>query len=305
MGMSENTGRIGERLVRLGLLSLDEVEQILAQQAREGSRFCSIAVRNGWLTERQALKVLSEQHGCATVRAQTLIRASELNHPDLRVLSLERGAVPFRRYTRTMMLAMPDLASADVLAEFESIHGGLIRPVIALQASIDIALTAWRTPEVDAQTSSSDESTYIHVQDDSSGHTLGTQLKDVNHHDAHLKLARRGLRQALACIESGEWLDATHALTEVVNHDPFDVRSQYYLGMAFAQMNRYKDARRALERALALEPTFFPALLCLATVFEHLGQRKDALTTWRTAAAHADSSVALQMTQARITALST
>lgn len=60
------SSRIGDELIAQGVLSREQVEQILALQQSAGLRFGEAAIRLGHLSERQVQRILSQQFGYAT-----------------------------------------------------------------------------------------------------------------------------------------------------------------------------------------------------------------------------------------------
>ncbi|MGE4335121.1 MAG: capsular biosynthesis protein [Pigmentiphaga sp.] len=60
------SSRIGDELIAQGVLSREQVEQILALQQSAGLRFGEAAIRLDHLSERQVQRILSQQFGYAT-----------------------------------------------------------------------------------------------------------------------------------------------------------------------------------------------------------------------------------------------
>jgi DNA-binding response OmpR family regulator len=131
---------IGRLLVDAGVLGERRVDEVLAVQAREGGRFCTIALRLGLADERALVRVLSRQLGVpgmvlADVQADAATR-------DLlgRDVAERRVALPVRGFNRTLTVLMRDPTDEDALAELQASTGKVVRPLVALEGPLRRAI---------------------------------------------------------------------------------------------------------------------------------------------------------------------
>ena len=79
--------RIGEILVRRGLVTDSQVEQALKLQRETGERMAQVLVQKGWLSERDLLEALSEQLGVPSV----WVRPGAYEPKLIQLIDLEMG----------------------------------------------------------------------------------------------------------------------------------------------------------------------------------------------------------------------
>ena len=75
--------------------------------------------------------------------------------------------------------------------------------------------------------------------------------------------------------------EAVAVLVEILSGDAFDVPALVQLGAALLDAGRAVDARRALQRALRLDPASLSGHLQLGRVAEAEGFTREALDSWR------------------------
>src|SRR5439155_8354376 len=78
--------QLGELLVAEELLTEDELEQALAEQAQSGRLLGQIIVGNGYLSAFSLARVLSEQHGVQLQARQEEPAAEQTMRPELEVV---------------------------------------------------------------------------------------------------------------------------------------------------------------------------------------------------------------------------
>lgn len=128
--------RVGERLIDLSLVSQDQVDAALAEQARSGGKVGDILVHSGALTESNLVAVLSEhldvQHvDLAGHRVDEEI-ASRIPEP----LARELGVVPVALSGGALWVATPTTLSPDARYLLEQAAETDVRELLATRSSI-------------------------------------------------------------------------------------------------------------------------------------------------------------------------
>ncbi|MEW4526295.1 MAG: GspE/PulE family protein [Maioricimonas sp. JB045] len=132
---------LGERLVRAGIISRDELESAINDQASSQMRLGEVLTQMGLVEEEELLPFLGQQLGLPAVR----LREGLLDPSVVRLLPRQKAAslhalVMFRvRDTLTVGMAEPqNLRHID---EIERVTGYRVRPVLVLRSAIERLLT--------------------------------------------------------------------------------------------------------------------------------------------------------------------
>jgi type IV pilus assembly protein PilB len=128
--------RLGERLIKGGLITHAELESALAQQGT-GIRIGELLVKLGFLQEDELLPYLAEQMGVPYARVREGLIDPEVVKTIPREVAEEIcGLVLFRvKGELTVALADPlDLSALDLLEQLTSLR---IRPVLAMRSSLE------------------------------------------------------------------------------------------------------------------------------------------------------------------------
>lgn len=130
------TLRIGELMVKAGLITMDQLAQAVEAQKKEGGRIGQILVKMGYLSEKELVDFLSRQFR---------IRSVALNDvaipPDLIKLVPGRLAkkflmIPIQRVGSTLTIAMSDPTNMVALDDVKFMTGYNIQPVLAPESSV-------------------------------------------------------------------------------------------------------------------------------------------------------------------------
>lgn len=136
-GATARRRRIGETLVRLGLITGEQNEHALAEQQRTGSRLGEILVASGALGESDLSAVLAEQfrlqHVDLTGYEPDLEVTGMLPEPVVRTLR----CVPLAADASTLYVAVADELTDDVLRMLSDYTGLVIKSMLATRTSID------------------------------------------------------------------------------------------------------------------------------------------------------------------------
>ena len=123
--------RIGDLLLREGLVTQDQLNKALAEQRNNGTRVGYALVKLGFVKETDLTRMLARQHKMPAVdltKFQVDPRIAKLIPGEL---ALKHSVLPLKRDGRTLTVAMSDPASMSVLDDIKFITRLDIFPVIA------------------------------------------------------------------------------------------------------------------------------------------------------------------------------
>ena len=123
--------RIGDLLLREGLVTQDQLTKALAEQRHNGTRVGYNLVKLGFVKETDLTRMLARQHKMPAVdltKFQVDPRVAKLIPGEL---ALKHSVLPLKRDGRTLTVAMSDPASMSVLDDIKFITRLDIFPVIA------------------------------------------------------------------------------------------------------------------------------------------------------------------------------
>jgi type IV pilus assembly protein PilB len=123
--------RIGDLLLREGLVTQDQLNKALAEQRHNGTRVGYNLVKLGFIKETDLTRMLARQHKMPAVdltKFQVDPRIAKLIPAEL---ALKHSVLPLKRDGRTLTVAMSDPASMSVLDDIKFITRLDIFPVIA------------------------------------------------------------------------------------------------------------------------------------------------------------------------------
>jgi type IV pilus assembly protein PilB len=125
------TPRIGDLLLREGLVTQDQLNKALTEQRHNGTRVGYNLVKLGFVKETDLTRMLARQHKMPAVdltKFQVDPRVAKLIPGEL---ALKHSVLPLKRDGRTLTVAMSDPASMSVLDDIKFITRLDIFPVIA------------------------------------------------------------------------------------------------------------------------------------------------------------------------------
>ncbi|MGC8916230.1 MAG: hypothetical protein ACP5NF_04560 [Thermoanaerobaculum sp.] len=139
--------RLGEILLEKGAVSLDGLRSALEACRRHGGSLGGWLMRLGLVTESKLLEALSEQTGCPPVSALDLAAAPREIRTLIPLTFAKRHmVVPFARQGRNLDVAMLNPNDLVLLDELASMTGMVIRPHVATEAALSVALALPATP---------------------------------------------------------------------------------------------------------------------------------------------------------------
>ena len=125
------TPRIGDLLLREGLITQDQLNKALQEQRQSGTRVGYNLVKLGYVKETDLTRMLARQHKMPAVdltKFQVDGRIAKLIPGEL---ALKHNVLPLKRDGRTLTIAMSDPATMSVLDDIKFITRLDIFPVIA------------------------------------------------------------------------------------------------------------------------------------------------------------------------------
>jgi type IV pilus assembly protein PilB len=128
---AKNSPRIGELLLREGLVTQEQLTKALQEQKHNGTRVGYNLVKLGYVKETDLTRMLARQHKMPAVdlsKFQVDPRIAKLIPGEL---AMKHSVLPLKRDGRTLTVAMSDPASMSVLDDIKFITRLDIFPVIA------------------------------------------------------------------------------------------------------------------------------------------------------------------------------
>jgi len=128
---TKNAPRIGDLLLKEGLITQDQLNKALQEQRNNGTRVGYNLVKLGYVKETDLTRMLARQHKMPAVdltKFQVDPRIAKLIPAEL---ALKHSVLPLKRDGRTLTVAMSDPATMSVLDDIKFITRLDIFPVIA------------------------------------------------------------------------------------------------------------------------------------------------------------------------------
>jgi type IV pilus assembly protein PilB len=129
--------KIGELLLKAGLITKEQLEEALAKQRETGKRVGSILKELGYITEKQLVEVLARQYGVPA------IDLSNVKEIDKKVLSLvppelcyQYQILPIAKRGSVLFIAMVDPSNVQAIEDIRFRTGLDVEPVIALESAL-------------------------------------------------------------------------------------------------------------------------------------------------------------------------
>ncbi|NTU70275.1 MAG: Flp pilus assembly complex ATPase component TadA [Coriobacteriia bacterium] len=132
--------RMGEVLVRIGMISEEQLRGALDEQASSGGRLGDVLVRGGAVTEDQLAAGLAEQKGLEYVSLSSLT-IDDVAANLLPAHFLQRKSIlPVGFDDGRLVLAMSDPLDVEAIDETEMLTGYRVTPIVATARQIDHAI---------------------------------------------------------------------------------------------------------------------------------------------------------------------
>ncbi|MCX7048724.1 MAG: protein kinase [Candidatus Sumerlaeota bacterium] len=136
--------RLGDRLVRAGVITREQLRQALARQKIEGHRLGYNLISLNYLTEENLVSFLSEQYRVPSIILDAGAISAEVDSLLDMDFMVQREVVPIMRAGRTLTLGMVDPSDEETIREVERRSNLQVHPVIACQSAMRRALARQR-----------------------------------------------------------------------------------------------------------------------------------------------------------------
>lgn len=159
--------RLGDRLLRAGILTEAEIESALLEQSNNNLRLGETLLMMGFLDEEELLPHMEQQLDVSAVR----LRDGIIDPEAVRMLPKSKAeaikAIVLFKVRETVTVAMADPNDLQQIDEIERLTGCVVRPVFALQLSLEAMLERCYEADfsVDAVTADLDADA-IEIQED-------------------------------------------------------------------------------------------------------------------------------------------
>ena len=141
--MANTKERLGDKLIRLGLITPEQLEIALKEQKRTGELLGEVLLRLGFLTEEQLMQVLSEQKGIERASLSSyLIDPTIINLIPKKVAERFK-VIPISREKNTLILGMVnpfDIEAIDVVSRLTNLK---VKPVSITEEEFESAFNKY------------------------------------------------------------------------------------------------------------------------------------------------------------------
>ena len=132
--------KMGELLVRIGLITSEQLDQALDVQAETGGKLGEILTKNLVVTEDQIASALAEQKGLRHVN----LAGVEIDRNVVTLLPIRmcrrRGVIPIGMRSGLLVLAMSNPLDVEAVDEAEMVTGFKIEAVVATASQVQYAI---------------------------------------------------------------------------------------------------------------------------------------------------------------------
>jgi type IV pilus assembly protein PilB len=130
------SSRLGEILVRDSLISQDQLKQALDYQKKEGGRLGTCLVKLGIVSDEDITAVLSRQYGVPSIN----LKFYEVDPTVIKLIPQETAVryqiVPLSRVGSTLTIAMTDPTNVFAMDDIKFMTGFNVEPVVASETAI-------------------------------------------------------------------------------------------------------------------------------------------------------------------------
>ncbi len=132
--------RLGELLVKEGLLGADQLQKALAEQRKSGERLSAALKRLGFVSEEQLLDFLSRKYGIPIINLSRIEVDPEILKLVRREIVEKYQVFPVRKVGNTLTLALSDPTVVLAIDDVQFATGLHVIPVLAAESAIKAAI---------------------------------------------------------------------------------------------------------------------------------------------------------------------
>ena len=140
MGMSTNKRRIGELLVDAGLITAEQIKEVLSLQSEEGGKIVELLISQGYLSPSQFLQFLARQPGIASIDLSNYEISDQLISLLPQSCAVKHEAFPIDRMGDLLTVGMVCPLDTAAIHELEEVTGLRIKPLLCAPEAIRSAL---------------------------------------------------------------------------------------------------------------------------------------------------------------------
>src|SRR5271157_1047128 len=129
--------RLGEILVKNGLLTEEKLQQILIDQKKTDLRFGQYVIRQGIVQEKQIIDLLSEQLNIKKYQLNDFPLDLDLVRYIPIEIAQKNQVVPLKIQANLLMVAIVDPLEITILDSIEKLNNMEVEPVICSEAEIN------------------------------------------------------------------------------------------------------------------------------------------------------------------------
>lgn len=141
--MPTSKERLGDKLVRLGFITPEQLDIALKEQKRTGELLGEVLLRLGFLTEEELMNALSEQKGIERVDLSSYIISPEIIELIPKKLAERYKVIPIAKDGNTLILGMVnpfDVETVDIISRFTGLR---VKPVAIKEAEFEEAFAKY------------------------------------------------------------------------------------------------------------------------------------------------------------------
>jgi type IV pilus assembly protein PilB len=137
------SAKLGEILVRENLITSQQLREALEYQRTSGGRLGSNLIKLGMISDDVITAVLSRQYGVPSINLELFQIEDETVKLISHEVSLKYTVLPISKVGATLTLAMADPTNVFAMDDIKFMTGLNVEPVIASEASLQIAITKY------------------------------------------------------------------------------------------------------------------------------------------------------------------
>jgi type IV pilus assembly protein PilB len=135
--------RIGELLVMNGLITAEQLEQVLEEQQQSPAKLGEIMISKGYINERELAEALEFQLGVPIVKMTETALDPASVHLIPESLARKHHVLPVGRDGEKLRVAMIDPLNQEAIKQIQMVSGLRVMPMIATRSEMDEAIVRY------------------------------------------------------------------------------------------------------------------------------------------------------------------
>ena len=134
--MNEEEKKLGDFLVEEGIITEDQLKEVLEEQKVTKEKLEEILLRKGWISSKELTRIKATISGVSTFDLSNYIISPQVINLIPKDIALKYKVIPVFKIENTLTVAMTNPNDVFVIDELAKITGCLIEPVLADEISI-------------------------------------------------------------------------------------------------------------------------------------------------------------------------